>query len=84
MTLSLSSDMNSKFYYLYSDPDPNHDEIAQGACEIWTMAGQPEGRNDEFWFEAEKSIISNRQSHNVSDFIVETLTRPVSRQKRKA
>ena len=71
MTTSLSSNTDSIVH-------PSHDEIAQGACELWEKAGQPEGRNDEFWFDAINRIRSNRQTPSVSEAIRTTLTHPVA------
>ena len=71
MTISLSSNTDSTVH-------PDHDEIAQSACELWENAGQPEGRNDEFWLEAENRIRSNSQMPSVSDAIWTTLTHPVA------
>jgi hypothetical protein len=36
---------------------PNHDEIAQCARAIWISAGQPEGRDDAIWLDAERRLI---------------------------
>jgi hypothetical protein len=71
MTTSLSSNTESTV-------QPSHDEIAQSASELWEKAGQPEGRNIEFWLEAENRIISDRQMPSASDAIMTTLTHPVA------
>jgi hypothetical protein len=36
---------------------PLHDEIAKRAYDLWKSAGQPEGRSEEFWLNAEKQIL---------------------------
>ena len=40
---------------------PSHDEIAQCARELWTESGQPEGRDQAIWIEAERRLISERR-----------------------
>jgi hypothetical protein len=35
---------------------PTHAEIEQRARELWQEAGQPEGRDVEFWLNAEQSL----------------------------
>jgi Protein of unknown function (DUF2934) len=40
----------------------SHDEIAQCARELWTESGQPEGRDQAIWFEAERRLISERRA----------------------
>jgi hypothetical protein len=37
---------------------PNHDEIAQCAREIWIASGQPDGRDNDIWLDAERRLIS--------------------------
>jgi hypothetical protein len=37
---------------------PTEDEIRQRAYELWLAAGEPEGRADSFWYEAEKELIT--------------------------
>jgi hypothetical protein len=44
-----------------TDTNPNHDEIAQCARQLWTESGQPEGRDEAIWFEAERRLISERR-----------------------
>ncbi|MEO6873566.1 MAG: DUF2934 domain-containing protein [Opitutaceae bacterium] len=58
---------------------PSHDEIAHDACELWAAAGQPEGRDDEFWLEAEHGLLAARQEPDVTAVILATLARPVTR-----
>ena len=40
---------------------PSPDEIAQCAREIWSESGQPEGRDDVIWLEAERRLIAARR-----------------------
>lgn len=58
---------------------PSRDEIAQSAHERWLEAGQPEGRDDEFWLEAEHRLLVAQQAPNVSAVIFATLAQPVTR-----
>jgi hypothetical protein len=59
---------------------PNHhDEIAQHARDLWSEAGQPQGRDAEFWLEAEHRLLSARQVPDVSACILATLAQPVTR-----
>jgi hypothetical protein len=37
-------------------PDPSEDQIRIRAHQLWETAGQPEGREDEFWHEAEREL----------------------------
>jgi Protein of unknown function (DUF2934) len=37
---------------------PSHDEIVACAREIWNVSGQPEGRDEEIWMDAERRLIS--------------------------
>jgi Protein of unknown function (DUF2934) len=41
---------------------PSHDEISQCARKLWTESGQPEGRDQAIWFEAERRLISERRA----------------------
>jgi len=45
-----------------TDPNLTHDEIAQCARELWTESGQPEGRDEAIWFEAERRVASERRA----------------------
>jgi hypothetical protein len=36
--------------------NPTQDEIRSRAHELWELAGRPEGRNNEFWHEAEREL----------------------------
>jgi hypothetical protein len=35
---------------------PTSDQIRMRAHELWKLAGQPEGREQEFWYEAEREL----------------------------
>jgi hypothetical protein len=45
-----------------TDSNLSHDEIAQCARELWTESGQPEGRDQAIWFEAERRLVSERRA----------------------
>jgi hypothetical protein len=36
--------------------NPTDDQIRTRAHQLWEIAGKPEGRNDEFWHEAEREL----------------------------
>jgi hypothetical protein len=38
-----------------------HDEIAQRACQLWETAGQPVGRDAEYWLQAEAELLGVTQ-----------------------
>ncbi|WP_438480215.1 DUF2934 domain-containing protein [Oleiharenicola lentus] len=40
-----------------NNPTPTHEEIAQRAYQLWQNAGQPDGRHDEFWLQAETALL---------------------------
>jgi hypothetical protein len=35
---------------------PTHDEISARARQLWDNAGQPAGRDEEFWLQAEREL----------------------------
>lgn len=37
-------------------PDPTEEQIRIRAHQLWDLAGRPEGREDEFWHEAEREL----------------------------
>ncbi len=37
---------------------PSHDEIAGRARQLWSDYGQPSGRDEEIWLEAERQLIA--------------------------
>jgi hypothetical protein len=55
-----------------TDSNPSQSEIAQCARELWTKSGQPEGRDEAIWFEAERRLISERQSPLKSAVVPQT------------
>lgn len=40
---------------------PTHEEIQARAHRLWTEAGMPEGRDDEFWEQAELQLEEETQ-----------------------
>jgi LmbE family N-acetylglucosaminyl deacetylase len=55
-----------------TDSNPSHNEIAQCARELWTESGQPEGRDEAIWFEAERRLIAERQAPVKSAVVPQT------------
>jgi len=41
---------------------PSEEQIRQRAHQLWELAGRPEGREQEFWHEAERELKSNATS----------------------
>jgi hypothetical protein len=41
------------------------DEVRARAYKLWDEAGKPEGRIDEFWYEAEQRLKEERLSHEL-------------------
>lgn len=37
-------------------PTPTEEQIRIRAHQLWDLAGRPEGREDEFWHEAEREL----------------------------
>ena len=37
-------------------PNPSEDQIRTRAHQLWELAGKAEGRNEEFWREAEREM----------------------------
>ena len=37
-------------------PHPTEEQIRTRAHQLWELAGEPEGREDEFWHEAEREL----------------------------
>ncbi len=74
MTAGSSPASNSNFA-------PGHDEIARCARQRWTEVGCPQGRDDEFWLEAECQLRSARPESDVSAAISTTLSQPVAQTK---
>jgi hypothetical protein len=44
-------------------PEPNEQEIAERAFEIWERNGKPTGRENEFWHQAELELRNADRSH---------------------
>jgi hypothetical protein len=42
------------------------DEIRARAYKLWEEAGKPEGRIDEFWYEAEQQVKEERIRHELN------------------
>jgi hypothetical protein len=61
-----------------TDTIPRHDEIAQCARELWTESGQPEGRDEAIWFEAERRLISERRAPLKPAVVLQTAACPPS------
>lgn len=57
---------------------PSHDEIAVRARELWIEFGQPEGRNDAIWLEAEHRLSSALPVPDMTAAIWATLSQPVT------
>ena len=36
---------------------PTAEQVRQRACELWMEAGEPEGKSDVFWYQAEKELL---------------------------
>ncbi len=34
----------------------NHDDVRERAYQLWLEAGEPEGREQEFWYQAEREL----------------------------
>ena len=46
--------------------------ISEKAYELWKAAGEPEGRSEEFWLEAEEMVIPRCPIHNAKMTFIET------------
>jgi hypothetical protein len=57
--------------------DPTRNEIEQRAYALWHRAGRPEGREEEFWYEAEREL-QNSDTTDHSSERSDTFTEPVS------
>ncbi|SEM87221.1 DUF2934 domain-containing protein [Bradyrhizobium sp. OK095] len=38
------------------------EDVRKRAYEIWTRAGEPSGKMDTFWYEAEKQLLAERSA----------------------
>ena len=41
-----------------------HEKIRERAHALWEQSGRPEGRQDEFWYQAEREIRETEQLHD--------------------
>ena len=57
---------------------PRHEEIAECARQHWTEAGQPQGRDEEFWLEAERRLRRVHEAPDVTAAILATFSQPVT------
>lgn len=46
---------------------PTHDEIAGRARQLWSDYGQPSGRDEEIWLEAERQLLAPGDRAKVQD-----------------
>jgi hypothetical protein len=44
-----------------SPPPLPHEEISRRARELWEKQGRPQGRDQDIWFEAERSLLREAQ-----------------------
>ena len=44
--------------------DQTHEQIRIRAHQLWEIAGRPEGREDEFWHEAERELRLSNGANN--------------------
>ena len=63
---------------------PTHDEIADCARALWNELGQPVGRDEAIWLEAEQRFIASRMLPNITAVSLSILAQPVTRQKTRA
>ena len=56
----------------------NEARISEGACRIWEAAGRPEGRDLEFWYQAEQRIRADteRKPSVIREILSRNLTMP--------
>ncbi|CCE08189.1 hypothetical protein BRAS3843_2650012 [Bradyrhizobium sp. STM 3843] len=45
--------------------DTDDQEISKRAHQLWEQAGRPSGRDQEFWYEAERQIKAERIRHEL-------------------
>jgi hypothetical protein len=50
---------------------PTEEQIKVRAHELWEQAGKPEGREDEFWHQAEKELSQGKTSDEKSTTFLE-------------
>lgn len=54
--------------------NPSEDEIKARAYQLWEQAGKPEGREEEFWLQAEQAL--REQALGERDQLREIATEP--------
>ena len=52
-------------------PKPTEEQIRQRAQEIWEENHRPTGRDDEFWYQAEKELSQGTTSDEKSETFLE-------------
>lgn len=60
---------------------PTHDQIADCARALWNESGQPAGRDEAIWLEAEQRFVASRMLPNITAVSLSILAQPVTRQK---
>jgi len=45
---------------------PSEDHIRARAHELWEQAGKPEGRDDEFWLQAEQALKATEELRDIA------------------
>ena len=45
---------------------PSEEQIRARAYELWRQAGKPQGREDEFWQQAEQALREDEQLRNIA------------------
>jgi hypothetical protein len=45
---------------------PTEEQIRKHAHELWERAGKPEGRDDEFWHQAERELEETEQLRDIA------------------
>jgi hypothetical protein len=46
--------------------NPSEEQIRARAYELWEEAGKPEGRDDEFWQQAEQALRATEELRNIA------------------
>jgi hypothetical protein len=48
-------------------PYPTDEQIRTRAHQLWEQAGKPEGREDEFWHQAERELQETEELRDIAD-----------------
>ncbi len=64
--------MNENPSTLSNTTQLSHDEISRKAKELWENYGRPEGRDDEIWLEAERSLAGTSSPRTSEERPVDT------------